>query len=88
MNTKLFYGYYECITLDEVSEIVTSTNGKMAVVLTSTGNNVFTLSLYGTFDGDADSYGFDDADCEMFQGQDRFEQTKKLYETLKSNGVM
>lgn len=88
MNTKLFYGYYECITLNEVTEIVTSTNGKMAVVLTSTGNNVFTLSLYGTFDGDADDYGFDDADCEMFQGEDRFEQTKKLYEILKSNGVM
>lgn len=88
MNTKLFYGYYECITLNEVTEIVTSTNGKMAVVLTSTGNNVFTLSLYGTFDGDAGDYGFDDADCEMFQGEDRFEQTKKLYETLKSNGVM
>ena len=88
MNTNLFYGYFECITLDEVTEIVKSTNGKMAVVLTSTGNNIFTLSLYGTFDGDAEDWGFDDAECDMFQGNARFEQTKKLYETLKSNGIM
>lgn len=86
MNAKLFGGYYECLTLKEVTETIKATNGKMAVQLVSTGDGIFTLTLYGTFDGDAEAWGLLDADDEMFQDIAQYEATKKLYETLKANG--
>ncbi len=87
MNAKLFGGYYECLTLKEAAEAVQATNGKMAVQLVSTGEGVFTLTLYGKFDGDAEAWGLLDADDEMLQDIPQYEATKKLYETLKANGV-
>ena len=53
----------------------------MAINVVSVAPTLFRVSAYGIFDGDAEDWGFESADCGMFQGEEVFEATKKLYET-------
>lgn len=87
MNANLFYGYFEIMGINEVLDTMKAMQGTMAIEITSSmSGGLYTVSAYGTFDGDAEDWGLEDADCDMFQGEARFESTKKLYETMKANG--
>ncbi len=87
MKTNLFYGYFECMSLVEVTDTMKEFQSTMAIEVTTSMKGFYTLSAYGTYDGDAEDWGLEDASCSMFQDEACFESTKKLYETLKSNGV-
>lgn len=86
MNTNLVYGYFECMMLNDVTNTMKALQDTMAIEVSTSMNGVYTLSAYGTFNGDAEDMGLEDANCGMFQGEARFESTKKLYETMKANG--
>ena len=78
---NLVYARFERMTVDEVSELMRKASGKMAIKVASVAPTLFRVSAYGIFDGDAEDWGFESADCGMFQGEKEFEATKKLYET-------
>lgn len=78
---NLVYARFERMTFDEVSELMRKASDKMAVKITSVAPTLFRVSAYGIFEGDAEDWGFESADCGMFQGEEEFEATKKLYET-------
>ena len=78
---NLVYARFERMTFDEVSELMRKASGKMAVKITSVAPTLFRVSAYGIFEGDAEDWGFESTDCGMFQGEEEFEATKKLYET-------
>lgn len=86
MNANLFYGYFECMSINDVTDTMKALQPTMALQVTTSANGLYTISAYGTFDGDAEDWLLEPVDFEMFQGDARFESTKKLYETLKSNG--
>ena len=86
MNANLFYDYFECMGISEVTDTMKALQDTMAIQVTTSSNGIYTVSAYGTFYGDAEELGLEDVDCGMFQGDARFESTKKLYETLKANG--
>ena len=78
---NLVYARFEEMTVNEVSELMRIASGKMAIKVTSVAPTLFRVSAYGIFDGDAEDWGFESADCGLFQGEEEFEATKKLYET-------
>lgn len=78
---NLVYARFEGMTVNEVSELMRIASGKMAINVVSVAPTLFRVSAYGIFDGDAEDWGFESADCGMFQGEEVFEATKKLYET-------
>ena len=78
---NLVYGRFEGLTVDEVSELMIIASGKMAIRVASVTPTLFRVSAYGIFDEDAEDWGFESADCEIFQGEEEFEATKKLYES-------
>lgn len=80
---KLVYGYYECLNLGEILSLINEekVNETMAYVITNGCGGTFKFYGYGTFNGDSEAWGFEDATCGMFQGEEEFEATKKLYET-------
>ena len=77
---NLVYARFEEMTVDEISELMRIASEKMAINVVSVAT-LFRVSAYGIFDGDAEDWGFESADCGMFQGEEVFEATKKLYET-------
>lgn len=84
----LVYGYFECLNLGEILSLlkVEKVNETMAYVITNDCNGTFRFYGYGTFNGDKEDWGFEDASCSMFQGEKYFEEVKKKYESMKSNG--
>ena len=86
-TAKLFYGYYEDVDFDGVTKVMKAFQRSMAIeVKSSMRGGYYSVSVYGTFGGDAEYWGLSDADDTLYQGFDRFESTKKLYETMKANG--
>ena len=85
---KLVYGYLERLNLGEINILVNEckVNETMAFVITNGCDNSFTFYGYGTFREDEEDWGFEDASCGMFQGEECFEEVKLKYETMKSNG--
>lgn len=81
------YWRYETLTLKQVVEIMNEMHATMAIrVTTGVSSSLYSVSVYGTYEGDAEDWGLEDATLGMFQGEPNFEETKKLYETLKENG--
>ena len=78
---NLVYARFDEMIVNEVSELMRIASGKMAINVVSVAPTLFRVSAYGIFDGDAEDWGFESADCGMFQGEEVFEATKKLYET-------
>ena len=78
---NLVYARFEAMTVDEISELMRIASEKMAIKIASVAPTLFRVSAYGIFDGDAEDWGFESADCGLFQGEEEFEATKKLYET-------
>lgn len=78
---NLVYAHFEGMTVNEVSELMRIASEKMAIKVASATPTLFRVSAYGIFDGDAEDWGFESADCGLFQGEEEFEATKKLYET-------
>lgn len=78
---NLVYARFERMTVNEVSELIRIASEKMAINVVSVAPALFRVSAYGIFYGDAEDWGFESADCGLFQGEDEFEATKKLYET-------
>lgn len=78
---NLVYARFERMTVNEVSELMRVASDKMAINVVSVAPALFRVSAYGIFDGDAEDWGFESADCGLFQGEKEFEATKKLYET-------
>lgn len=77
---NLVYARFERMTVSEVSELMRIASDKMAINVVSVAPALFRVSAYGIFDGDAEDWGFESANCGMFQGEEEFEATKKLYE--------
>ena len=88
MKQILVYGYFECLNFGEIESLLKDekVNETMAFVITNCSGNTFRFYGYGTFNGDAEAWGFEDATCDMFQGEKNFEEVKKMYETMKANG--
>lgn len=78
---NLVYARFERMTVNEVSELMRIASDKMAINVVSVAPALFRVSAYGIFDGDAEDWGFESVDCGLFQGEEEFEATKKLYET-------
>lgn len=78
---NLVYARFERMTVNEVSELMKIASSKMAIKVASVAPTLFRVSAYGIFDGDAEDWGFESADCGLFHGESEFETTKKLYET-------
>lgn len=85
---KLIYGYFECLSFNEITSLINEckVNETMAYVITNGCGSTFKFYGYGTFNGDEEACGFEDATCSMFQGEECFEEVKQKYETMKSNG--
>ena len=85
---KLVYGYFECLNLSEIASLIDEckVNETMAYVITNGCGSTFKFYGYGTFNGDAEDWGFEDATCGMFQGEKCYEEVKHKYEVMKSNG--
>ena len=84
---KLVYGYFEDLNFSEISDLINKhkVNETMAYVITNGCDGTFKFYGYGTFNGNAEDWGFEDASCGMFQGEKHFEEVKQKYEVMKSN---
>jgi hypothetical protein len=51
------------MTVDEISELMRIASEKMAIKVSSATPTLFRVSAYGIFDGDAEDWGFESADC-------------------------
>lgn len=85
MSTKIYHGYYECLSADEVADTMKSLQKTMAIQVSTQMKGFYTLSAYGHFNGDPDDMGLEDVSTETFHGDSMYDSTKKLYEALFSN---
>lgn len=85
---KLVYWEFECLSFNDITELFTKLHieASMAYIITNCEGGTFRLAAYGVFPGDAEDWGFEDADCGMFQKDPTFLSLKKKYETMKANG--
>lgn len=85
---NLVYNAFEGLNFSEITELFTKLHieESMAYLITNCEGGTFKLAAYGVFPGDAEDWGFEDADCGMFQENETFKSLKKKYETMKANG--
>ena len=74
---NLVYARFEEMTVNEVSELMRIASGKMAIKIASVAPTLFRVSAYGIFDGDAEDWGFERAECGLFHGEEENEATNK-----------
>ena len=84
---KLVYGYYEGVTMNEISELAEKAGGKMLIKVINFTSCTFRLEAYGMMEESlAEYFGLEDANCGMFQESAAYQAIKRTYERMRSNG--